>query len=145
MTTLLNGQARPKTVGKRFELTKLNGRRAKGHSLYQQDRPRRLLCQCLAEALGQTLIAKDLPTNPAEWQSLLRFANVQGVESLLRRALRENALMAELNRRYAGQLAHLIQTLDVIGVGPVLLKGAAALASGFYPLPIIVSWFMLDQ
>ena len=115
--------------------------------------PRRLLCQCLAGALGQTLVAKDLPANPAEWQSLLRFANAQVVAPLLRWALQENALTAELptdivefldafyafnlddNRRYADQLAHLIQTLNGIGVRPVLLKGAATLVDGLYPTP----------
>lgn len=119
-----------------------------------QTRPaRRLLHKILSGVLGQSIDSTDLPTDNAEWQSLLRLSSAHLVTSLLRWALQQNSLLAGLpvevlefleafhalnlddNRRYEDQLAHLIRTLNGIGIRPVLLKGAAALIGVLYPTP----------
>jgi len=112
-----------------------------------------LLSQCLAGVFNQTLDIKDLPANDTEWQSMLQLSGTQLITPFLRWALQENALLETLptdvldyleafyslnldnNRRYEDQLAELIQTLNRIGVRPLLLKGAATLVTGLYPTP----------
>ena len=111
----------------------------------------RLLGLYLSGALDQPLNATDLPVDTASWQKVLRFSGAHHVTPLLRWAFKKNALMSALpidilehieamyainlddNLRYEDQLAHLIQTLNSLGVRPVLLKGAAALVRGLYP------------
>ncbi len=112
-----------------------------------------LLSQCLAGVFNQALDMKDLPANDTEWQSMLQLSGTQLITPFLRWALQENALLQTLptdvldylesfyslnlddNHRYEDQLAELIQTLNRIGVRPLLLKGAATLVSGLYPTP----------
>ena len=111
----------------------------------------RLLGFYLSGALGQPLNATDLPVDTTGWQKVLRFSGAHHVTPLLRWAFQKNGLMSALpidvlehleamyalnlddNLRYEDQLAHLIQTLNNLGVRPVLLKGAAALVRGLYP------------
>ena len=110
-----------------------------------------LLCRLLSGALGRTLTPSDLPANEPEWRKVLRLSSGHLATPMLRWALREQglysglpadiveyldavyALNLERNRQCADQLAHLIQTLNSIGVRPVLLKGAATFVSGLYP------------
>ena len=112
-----------------------------------------LLCRGLSGALGQALGPMDLPVGEAEWRSVLSLSSSHLVPTLLRRAFQEHGLISwlpadvaefleavyalnlECNLRYEDQLAHLIQLLNKIGVRPLLLKGAATLASGLYPTP----------
>jgi Uncharacterised nucleotidyltransferase len=114
---------------------------------------RLLLCQGLAGALGQALGPLDLPANEAEWQRVLHLSSSHLVAPMLRRAYQEHGLVSglpadvvefldavytlnlESNLRYQYQLAQLIQALNDSGVRPLLLKGAATLASGLYPTP----------
>jgi hypothetical protein len=111
----------------------------------------RLLGRCLSGALGRTLAKSDLPATETEWRNTLRRSCAHLVTPALRWALREQgytsdlpadvlefidavyALNLEGNGRYEDQLAHLIWSLNSVGVRPVLLKGAAALVGGLYP------------
>ncbi|MGC2225306.1 MAG: nucleotidyltransferase family protein, partial [Methylocella sp.] len=95
----------------------------------------------------------DLPANEAEWQRVLHLSSSHLVAPMLRRAYQEHGLVSglpadvvefldavytlnlESNLRYQYQLAQLIQALNDTGVRPLLLKGAATLASGLYPTP----------
>jgi hypothetical protein len=114
---------------------------------------RLLLCQGLSGALGQELEASDLPANEVEWQGMLSLSSAHLVTPWLRRAFQARGLISgvpehvsefldavyalnlESNRRYQGQLAQLIQSLNKMDVRPVLLKGAANLVSDLYPTP----------
>jgi hypothetical protein len=101
--------------------------------------------------LGQTLAPSDFPASETEWRNVLRRSSTHLVTPALRWAMREQGYTSQLppdvlefidavytlnleaNRRYEEQLAHLIHSLNSIGVHPVLLKGAAALVGELYP------------
>ncbi len=115
--------------------------------------PFQILGSCLRGALGQTLDRSDLPSNPEEWEIVLRLSSAHLATPQLRWALREQHLFSDLpvdvaeyldavytlnldkNRRCEEQLAHFIGILNSVGVHPVLLKGAAAIVGGLYPTP----------
>lgn len=111
----------------------------------------RLLSRCLSGALGQPLTVSDLPANQPEWEKMLRSSSAHLAAPQLRWALREQGLFSvvpadvaeyldavytlnlERNRQCEDQLADLMQSLNGIGIRPVLLKGAAAIVSELYP------------
>lgn len=113
--------------------------------------PFSVLCRCLTGALGQPLSEVDLPCNAGEWEKVLKLSGQHLVTPSVRWALREQGRFSELpadvadyldavhelnllrNRECEQQLHDVIALLGGIGVQPVLLKGAAAIAGGLYP------------
>lgn len=110
-----------------------------------------LLCRCLAETDAPEVEAL-LEGPGVPWRGLLDLANVTRVTPALHWRLQQRDLLARIdadareylsgiaelaqlrNEKHLDQLATIGRLLNGIGVHPILLKGAAALVTGMYPM-----------
>src|SRR5688572_31561900 len=110
-----------------------------------------LLCRCLADADDGDLA--PLLTGPGvPWGRLLDLANVTRVSPALHWRLAQRGLLAHIvdeareylagvaelnelrNDKHLDQLAAVGRLLNGAGIRPILLKGAASVVSGLYPI-----------
>lgn len=108
----------------------------------------RLVAECLRPALGP--VRPSIPSAPIAWEQVVEASSEHLVAPTLGWALRDDSrvptdvftcleALLELNRsRNALMLDGLqqaIESLNRVGITPVLLKGAAALVDGLFPDP----------